>query len=96
MLETGAWGYHFGNKIDMVEVLNECPPDVLVFGNLDPVNVFKLADPEVVKTTTLELLNATSGYSNFVLSSGCDIPPHTSHSNIKAFYEALEEYNNLQ
>jgi len=95
-LETGAWGYHFGNKADMVQILNDCPPDVLVFGNLDPVNVFKLANPEAVKTTVLELLNATSGYPNFVLSSGCDIPPHTSHLNIKAFYEALEEYNNLQ
>jgi len=93
MLETGARGYHFGNKIDMVEALNDCQPDVLVMGNLDPVSVFKLSTPETVKSTALELLNATSGYPNFVLSSGCDVPPHTSHANIEAFYEALEEYN---
>jgi len=93
MLETGAWGYHFGNKIDMVQVLNDCPQDVLVMGNLDPVAVFKAATPEELKRTELELLNATSLYPNFVLSSGCDVPPHTPHQNIKMFYSTLEEYN---
>jgi len=93
MLETGAWGYHFGNKNNIVQTLHDCPQDVLVMGNLDPVTVFKSATPEAVHSTALELLNATSDYPNFVLSSGCDVPPHTPHANIKAFYEALEEYN---
>ncbi len=34
MLKTGAKGYHFGNKADMVEALKVCPADVLVMGNL--------------------------------------------------------------
>jgi len=96
MLETGSWAYHFGNKISMIQALNDCPPDVLVMGNLDPVTVFKSATPEAVRRSTLELLNATSGYPNFVLSSGCDVPPHTPHANIEAFYGALEEYNELK
>ena len=95
MLETGAWGYHFGNKIDMVKALDDCPPDVLVMGNLDPVAIFKSATPDALKASALELLDSTSKYPNFVLSSGCDVPPHTSHANIEAFYGALEEYNNL-
>ena len=93
MLETGAWGYHFGNKIDMAEALGDCPPDVLVMGNLDPVTIFKSATPDVVWSATSELLNATSDYPNFVLSSGCDVPPNTPHKNIEAFYGALEKYN---
>ena len=94
MLETGAWGYHFGNKIDMLKALNDCPPDVLVMGNLDPVAIFKSASPETVRSSALELLNLTAAYPNFVLSSGCDVPPHTPQANIEAFYGALEEYNN--
>lgn len=93
MLETGSAAYHFGNKIDMVEALKGCTPDVLAMGNLDPVTVFKSATPEEIKAKTLELLNNASEYPNFVLSSGCDIPPHTPHANIEAFYSALEEYN---
>ena len=96
MLETGAWGYHFGNKINMVQALNDCPSDVLVFGNLDPVSIFKSATPEEIRSSVLELLNATSNYPNFVLSSGCDVPPHTPPSNIQAFYRALEDYNAIR
>ncbi|MCQ5183170.1 methylcobamide--CoM methyltransferase, partial [Parabacteroides distasonis] len=33
-------------------------------------------------------------YPNFILSSGCDIPPLVPSNNIDAFYQALEEYNN--
>ena len=93
MVSTGARAYHFGNKIDMTDALKGCPADVLVMGNIDPVTLFKSATPEVLKAATLELLKKADGYSNFVLSSGCDVPPHTPHGNIIAFYEALKEYN---
>lgn len=93
MIESGAAALHFGNAIDMVETLEKCPSDLIVMGNLDPVNLFKTATPEKVKEATLELLKKAGRYKNFVLSSGCDIPPHTPEANIQAFYEALNEYN---
>ena len=48
MLATGAKGYHFGNKADMITALRECPSDVWVMGNLDPVGVFRVLTPEDV------------------------------------------------
>ena len=93
MLYTGAHGYHFGNAMNMLDALETCPPDVLVMGNLDPVGVFKMSTPEQVKQSTKNLLEQTAGYRNFVLSSGCDVPPHTSLKNVEAFYEALVEFN---
>ena len=89
MLHTGAHGYHFGNAMNMVDALETCPPDVLVMGNLDPVGVFKMSIPEQVKQSVKTLLEQTAGYKNFVLSSGCDVPPHTPLENVEAFYEAL-------
>lgn len=94
MVATGAAAYHFGNKIDMVEALKEVPADALAMGNLDPVSLFKAATPEVMKKATLDLLEATKSYPNFVLSSGCDTPPHTPAENIDAFFAALNEFNN--
>jgi len=94
MLCTGAHGYHFGNAMNMIDALEICPPDVLVMGNLDPVSVFKMSTPEQVKQSAMNLLEKTAGYKNFVLSSGCDVPPQTSLENVAAFYEALEEFNN--
>jgi uroporphyrinogen decarboxylase len=93
MVATGAWGFHFGNKIDMVKALDECPSDALVFGNIDPVSVFKQASPEEMYKATLELLQVTAKYPNFVLSSGCDTPPGVFPANIEAFYKALDDFN---
>ena len=93
MVRSGASAIHVGNRADMVEVLKACPADLPVMGNLDPVGVFKLASPEQVKAATLDLLDRTSAFDNFILSSGCDVPPHIPVENIIAFYEAVREYN---
>lgn len=93
MIATGASGYHFGNAIDMVSALEECPSDVLVMGNLDPVQLFKMSSPSEVYDNTITLLNNTSQYKNFILSSGCDTPPEIPFDNIKVFYQALTDFN---
>lgn len=93
MVRSGAKGLHFGNRADMVEALRECPAGLMVMGNIDPVGVMQQASPEKVKEETLALLEATASWDNFVLSTGCDVPPQTPFENIAAFYEALEEYN---
>lgn len=94
MTYTGAAAYHFGNKINMVDALKEVPAEALAMGNLDPVSVFKMSTREDMKKATLHLLEETKAYPNFVLSSGCDTPPHTPLQNIEVFYAALEEFNN--
>ncbi|WP_106827909.1 uroporphyrinogen decarboxylase family protein [Parabacteroides pacaensis] len=93
MLDTGAGSYHFGNTIDMVKALDECPPDVLVMGNIDPVGILRMMTPGEVKKEVHHLLERTSAYPNFVLSTGCDVPPHVPVENIQAYYDALNEYN---
>lgn len=93
MVASGAKALHFGNEINMIDVLNECPDDLIIMGNIDPVRVFKQSNPNKIKHITYELLQLTKKYSNFVISSGCDIPPHTPFENIRAFYEAIEEFN---
>ena len=65
-------------------------------GNLDPVSLFKMSSPEEMRQATLQLLEATSAHPNFVLSSGCDVPPYTPLANIDAFYAALEEFNAMR
>lgn len=94
MLASGASALHFGNAVRITEVLEQCPPDILVMGNLDPVRVFKQASPQEVFDKTTELLNETGKYPNFVLSSGCDLPPFVPEENINAFFEAIKKYNN--
>ena len=94
MVATGAAAYHFGNKCQMEQVIKDVPPTALAMGNLDPVSLFKDGTPEQMREATLDLLNKMRPYPNFVLSSGCDTPPHTPKANIDAFFEALNDWNN--
>ena len=93
MLQSGASALHFGNKADMVNALETCPSDLPVMGNIDPVGIMRQASPEQVYSSVSELLDKTSSYGNFILSTGCDVPPRTPFENIKAFYQALLDYN---
>jgi uroporphyrinogen decarboxylase len=93
MVCTGAAAYHFGNKCQMEEVIRDIPPTALAMGNIDPVSVFKDGTPELMRQTVFDLLEKMRDYPNFVLSSGCDTPPHTPSANVDAFFEALDDYN---
>ena len=92
ILAPGSMGFHFGNAIDIEDMLKAMPSDKLILGNLDPVSVFRTGTPEMVREKTLSLLERCSKYPNFLISSGCDIPPATPWANIDAFFEAVEEF----
>ncbi len=93
MLYTGADAFHFGNAIDMVETLKVCPTNKLIMGNVDPVGVMKMRTPAEIKVYIADLLERTAEFDNFVLSTGCDLPPHVPAGNVEAFFEALTEFN---
>ena len=95
MLYTGANAYHFGNAIDMTKALQSCPKDKLIMGNVDPVGILKLLPASGVKAYVVDLLDKTAGFDNFVLSTGCDLPPHVPAENIEAFFSALKEFNGI-
>lgn len=94
MVSTGAKGYHFGNAVDMVDVISQIPEDYLVFGNIDPSRVLNEGTAEVIKEKTEELLEKMKPYRHFILSSGCDLPPEVPLANLESFFEALDEFNN--
>jgi len=94
ILSIGAGAYHFGNAIDMETVMQRIPSDVVAMGNVDPAGVLCCGTPESVRSATAELLEKCLKYPNFVISSGCDIPPHTPWENIEAFFNTVEEFYN--
>lgn len=91
LLPIGADAYHFGNAIDMAEMLKRFPKGIVVMGNLSPSDVFRKGNPETVRQATLALIGACRKYPDWVISSGCDIPPKTPWENIDAFFAAVRE-----
>ncbi len=74
--------------IDMIKIAKMVPEDVILFGNISPTVVLVNGTVKEVKEATVELLENMKPYPNFILSTGCDLPPETPIKNIKAFMEA--------
>lgn len=94
ILSTGSAAYHFGNSVSMREVLKLVPDDVIVMGNVDPAGQFKNGTPESVREATYTIMKECCANKNFIISSGCDIPPLASWENIDAFFKAINDFYN--
>ncbi|HOX03217.1 MAG TPA: uroporphyrinogen decarboxylase family protein [Candidatus Paceibacterota bacterium] len=89
ILETGLETFHFGAPMDIVGALGKVPPDVVVCGNLDPAGVFVQLPPAEVRERAVALRAAAAARRNFVISSGCDLPPGTPIASLDAFDQAV-------
>ena len=85
----GAAAYHFGNAVDMESVMKAAPENELCMGNIDPAAQFANGTPESMTEAVRDLMDRCGRYTNFVPSSGCDIPAHSRWENIEAFFKAL-------
>lgn len=91
VLSCGCYAYHFGNATDMQKILERVPPEVVVMGNVDPA-LMRMGTPDQVREETSCILNKCKNYKNFVLSTGCDVPPLCPWENIDAFFFASKEW----
>lgn len=87
-----AKAYSFGNAIDIEETLKVFPQDKMIIGNIDPAGTIRQGTPEQIRKETLELMERCCKYPNFVIASGCDIPPMSPLENIQAFFDAVDEF----
>ena len=92
ILATGSAAYHFGNAIDMAEMMTHIPAGTVAMGNVDPAGEFRNGTPDSIRAATLAVMDACCKYPNFVISSGCDIPPLSRWENIDAFFAAVDEF----
>ena len=92
ILGTGAAMYHFGNAISMKEMLQHIPAGTIAMGNVDPAGQLRNGTPESVRAETLRIMGECCDHPNFVISSGCDIPPMSPWETIDAFFQAVDEF----
>ena len=90
--EIDAKVYSVGNAIDIEESLKVLQEDAIVMGNIDPAGTLRNGTPEQIRKETLELMERCGKYPNFVIASGCDMPPLTPMENIEAFFAAVNDY----
>ena len=96
LLATGCRAFHFGESVNMADMLKKMPSNCLLLGNVSPAKYFFGGDPRSVQVKTMRLLEECAGYFNFHPSSGCDLPPMTELENIDAFFDAVRTFNYKQ
>lgn len=92
LMSNGAKAYHFGNAVKMEEILALVPADKVVMGNVEPAGQFRNGTPQSIYDNTTEIMKKCCSYKNFVISSGCDIPPLSPWENIDAFFKAVKDF----
>ncbi|WP_319559567.1 uroporphyrinogen decarboxylase family protein [Marispirochaeta sp.] len=88
MCKTGATALSLDSAVDLPSVAPDIPKETAIIGNIDPVGVMCQKDPGEVRERVLDLRRSMRDYYNFILSTGCDLPPETPAENISAFMEA--------
>jgi len=78
--------------VDMVRAAQIAGEEVIIMGNINPTAVMKDGSADDVRHACYTLLNDMRSYPNFVISTGCDLPPGVPLENMQAFMQAAREF----
>ena len=90
MGESGAEILSLDQCMDLSES-RTIAPDIVLAGNVDPVESLLLGDTGDVKEDALNCLQK-AGTDRFILMPGCGVPPNTPLENLKAMVKAAADY----
>ncbi len=74
--------------LDLAHAAKTVGEDVIIIGNVNPTLVMRDGTVQDVEKAVNELMEKMRPYPNFILSTGCDLPPGTPLENMKAFMRA--------
>ncbi|MFZ0454128.1 MAG: uroporphyrinogen decarboxylase family protein [Ignavibacteriaceae bacterium] len=95
MAETGVDALSLDSPetgVDLPAVAKIISSDVMIIGNINPVGALLNGTSEDVENDVQNLLKNMEPFSNFVLSTGCDLPQEVPKENICAFMETGRNY----
>jgi uroporphyrinogen decarboxylase len=92
MLETGADALELDYKTSSDAAFNLLNEHTCLIGNIDPSGVLALGSADLVKRTTLELLEIYRPSNRFILNAGCAIPAETPPDNLKMMIQTAREF----
>jgi uroporphyrinogen-III decarboxylase len=87
---TGARFIDVDYPVDLTEacrVVAEASPGSYVVGNFHPVEVLLRGKPDDVREACRQCERQATGFDNFILAPGCEVPPATPVENYQALLE---------
>lgn len=70
--------------MDYKEVMKIMPENIVLLGNLDPLELLDRCSPEEIKKGTLKLLKDMKKYNNYLCAFGCNCMNDTKVENLQA------------
>lgn len=87
MALVGVEGISLDSRMNLPREAQRLPANLVLMGNLDPKRVIQRGMPEDVRWEVRRLLRNMSQVRNFILSTGCDVPPDAPMKNLEAMME---------
>jgi uroporphyrinogen decarboxylase len=92
MVQTGVHGLSLDSLVNLPKVATMVPSDVVLIGNVSPVETMLQGDRERVRRNTLALMEKMRPFDNFIVSTGCDLPQETPLENIAEFVQTAKAF----
>ncbi|MBN2583860.1 MAG: uroporphyrinogen decarboxylase family protein [Planctomycetes bacterium] len=87
MAATGVQGLSIGPLVNLPEAAAKVPSECVLMGNIDPVRVMVNGSPDDVRRAVRDLGEQMKSFENFIVATGCDLPPETPLGNILALVD---------
>ena len=88
--DLGADIVHLGNAVDIKKALDTIPSDIVIMGNVDPVKL-RTGTPSDISAEVQRIFDECGEYRNFMISTGCDVPPAAKWENIDEYFKKVNE-----
>jgi uroporphyrinogen decarboxylase len=92
MPETGADCLSFDHAVDPAEAKATAGNKISIMGNVDPVQVMMMGNPETITKECYRVIGAAGLDGGFILAPGCETPISTKDENVLAMGDAARTY----
>lgn len=92
MLQCGFDGISVDQIMDLGQVIQRVPENVVLVGNIDPLLILKDMGADDVRLETRKMLMSMEAHINYMPSFGCDLARDMPLENLDAFLEEVNNY----
>lgn len=89
MLKCNIDSISLDQIMDYKEVMKRIPKDIVLLGNLDPIELLHNGSPEEIRIETIKLLKKMRPYDNFMGAFGCNCQNETPIENLKVAIDTV-------
>ena len=91
LAKTGVDGLSLDYKVDFARAREILGDSICLIGNVDPTTTLLFGKPEDVAKEVENCIRSAGQKGNFILSSGCMVPPEVPGENIQAMVETAKK-----